>query len=498
MRHVSQAYCTSRSGANDILMRHMEEGLIDESAIRDLRQDAMFFSGILKDCGKKLTTSNRRMPKSSAVKNSAEDMLRRLSAQVDEFASDIRKATAEDDVSALYEMKNSLVGSVHEFMGVVGYAAVLSHWQSPAIDQSIVDEVGTLRGKIIAHYNDYTRDQHVLGTEFEKRYRNEYIRVPRIIPVYTYATSSGMAAVATAALMILGETREDAAILLGTSCYFETKQLVKKMFGGRVKDVDFSDLTAVSRAIEEYSPAAVFADTIGNEPDMCIVEGQDLIQAMSFSNARKKYVVLDTSASAYMREPMSGISLPKNLMLIGVESQNKLLQYGFDRVTAGVVWGTGFEAMRLYDYRDHAGTVCPDASLASLPTPNARLAGLHIRRIERNTKLLVEYLRNDAVLRQKNVRIVYPGSHGFNGVYCMLSFAERPFRTFEGYIKRVMKRANRENVPLVHGTSFGFHTTRLYTVAKNTLYERPFLRISPGTETEEQIVRIGKLLSTTM
>lgn len=472
----------------------MNQVRFGDRAVQDCTEDALFFSEILRDCRKKLALSYKSRQRTPQVL-CAEDELHRTSEQISLWVSDIRAAKTREEIRKLLERKNLIIESLHQCIGSVGQITVSSHWQSPAIDQSVVDEVGSLRGKIIAHYNDYTRDQHVLGAEFEKKYRNAYIRVPRTIPVFAYATSSGMAAMTTAALMILGESSADAPVLLGTSCYFETKQLIKKMFGRRVYDIDCADRAAMSRAIREHSPVAVFADTIGNEPNMRVVGGPTLIQEMRFSAQSKKYVVLDTSASAHMHRVMSGITLPSGLTLIGVESQNKLLQFGFDRVTAGVVWGTGYSAMLLYDYRDHAGTICPDAMLASLPTPNARLAEKHIRRIERNTALLVDIFRKDIRMKNKNVKVVYPDAPGFRGVYCILSFNERPFRTFDGYIQKVMKAAKHERIPLVHGTSFGFHTTRLYTVAKSTLYERPFLRISPGTETEEQILEIGKILS---
>ncbi len=459
----------------------------------DLTQDVLFFSCILKDCTKKLARLPRNRSLSLGVLTTVDEMVHLISGFIDIWKTDIQNAQTHQDILGLYKKKNEIVRLIHELMGLVGQAIVLSHWQSPSIDQSMVDAAGDLRGKIVAHYNDYTRDQHVLGTEFERIYRKEYIRVPRIIPVYAYITVSGMAAMTTAALMILGESPKFAPILLGTSCYFETKQLIKKMFGARVHEVNLTHHDAVNDFVQKYDPVAVFADTIGNEPDMHTLDGSTLIQQMKVSKSKKKYVVLDTSASAHMCAPMSGISLPKGLMLIGVESQNKLLEFGFDRVTAGVVWGTGFEAMRLYDYRDHAGTICPDVLLASLPTPNAHLARLHIRRIERNTKLLVDILRCDTRLKAMHGQVVYPSGEGFCGVYFMLSWQERLFKTFDGYIEKVLHLAKREKVPLIHGTSFGFHTTRIYTVAKNTNYERPFLRIAPGTETEDQIRDIARL-----
>lgn len=464
-------------------------------AIKDLCADAQLFQYILHDLEKKLTHA-RKNTKGVSFQffTAADEMVYRTGQSVSVFIEHINAKKTSFNYSSLYRQKESLIADLHVLIGVIGQACVASHWQSPAVDQSVIDQVGNIRGKIIVHYNDYTRDQHVLGSVFEKRYRNEYIRVFRMIPVYAYATSSGMAAITTAALLVLGESAKNTIVLLGSSCYFETKQLLKNMFGSRLHEVDLTNVELLSQKIQQYSPIAIFADTIGNEPDMRIVDGLTLIRQMSRSSATKKYVVLDTSASAYMHRLMKGIAPPKNIMLIGVESQNKLLQFGFDRVTAGIVWGTGFEAMKLYDYRDHAGSICPDLSLAALPTPNKYFATQYIRRLERNTKMLVGILNRDERVAAKRVLVVYPKKSEFCGVYCMLTWRERPFRTFDGYIGRVMKKAKREKIPLVHGTSFGFHTTRIYTVAMHTQYGKPFLRISPGTETEDQMYQIAHLL----
>jgi hypothetical protein len=57
-----------------------------------------------------------------------------------------------------------------------------------------------------------------------------------------------------------------------------------------------------------------------------------------------------------------------------------------------------------------------------------------------------------------------------------------------------MSAAKKSSIPLVHGTSFGLSTTRIYTVASHTFYERPFLRIAAGSETYLQILKLGELV----
>lgn len=457
----------------------------------DLREDAGLFQYLVKDLVKK--SRNPPYGKQQGV-STVITFVSDVAARVDAFGASVHALGSSVQISSLYKEKQAIIHDIHTASGIVGSVFVASHWQSPAIDQSVVDQAGTLKGNILAHFNDYTRDQHAIGEIFEKQYRRAYVPLPIIIPVYTYATSSGMAALTTAALMIMGETQKDTPIFMGESCYFETKQLLLSLFGRRIVSVDLADTHSVAEAVLKHKPVALFADTIGNEPAMRVADIPALLSLMKSSEHSQTYVVADTSASSFARPLINGLRLPSGVMLIGVESQNKFLQYGLDRVTAGVVWGTGFAAMKLYDYRDHAGTICPDASIAALPTPNRVMAARYVRRLGRNAALMAHLLAGSDKIKRLGVTVRYPESAGFCGAYLMLSWKENPLRTFDGYIKKVMGAAQRRGIPLVHGTSFGFHTTRVYTVAMHTQYGKPFLRISPGTETEQEIHELARLL----
>lgn len=460
----------------------------------DLQEDAtllIYLSGDL--AGKCRRFSQKNYAEVAPVGVALTEAVSSLKERSASFAAGVSKLDNMAELPALYGQKQNILHDIHAITGLVSGARVYSHRQSPVIDQS-VGSAETEDGKILAHFNDYTRDQHIIGTIFEKQYRRHFVPIPLTVPVYTYATTSGMAAMTTAALMVMGEAPKDAPILVGSSCYFETKQLLSSLFGERVISVDLSDSTCVAKAITRHRPVAVFADTIGNEPMMRLVDIPGIIYAMKDALYSQVYVVADISASSFMRPLIRGVGLPRGVMLVGVESQNKFLQFGLDRVTAGVVWGTGFQAMKLYDYRDHAGTICSDASIAALPTPMRNLARRYMARLARNAGILFRLLHDSDVVSRLGLTVRYPEETGFCGAYLMISWKERPLKTFDGYINKVMKIAQQRGIAMVHGTSFGFHTTRIYTVAMHTLYEKPFLRISPGTETEQEMHGIARLL----
>ena len=482
------------------ILRCMKQTEQLTQTILDLYEDVKIFTYIALDYRRKLVESSAMHHKVTQktildnTSNFVEQQLRHIQEMINEFHKAIRNSE-QATLPKIFEQKQHIIESLRQVAGLVGYAVTMSHWQSPAINSSSVDNVGSLKGKILAHYNDYTRDMHILGVEFEKAYRDQYIPIPYSIPVFTFATSSGMAAMTTAALFVQGETQNEGNILMGTSCYFETKQLLKKLFGSRIHEIDLSDLEFCKTAFNKYEPVAVFADTIGNEPNMRTVDISNLITLASIKPETSVFIVCDPTANTLSATYIQGFRLPKNVVLIGVESQNKLLQFGLDRVCAGVVWGTGYISQKLYDYRDHAGTICSDSTIATLPTPNRAMAKLYTKRLVRNTQILISALKNNSKIQTKKIHILYPKKSAAQGVYFILHWKQSILHSYTRYIHHVLSAAKKSDIALVHGTSFGLTTTRIYNVAMHTQYTRPFLRISAGNETASQIQTLGELLS---
>lgn len=436
----------------------MENADLIVQSKRDLLEDVRIADFLAEDCRKKLHGS------------SYEYLWKPIFDQNIFFKKIVLEIVDEKSLICAIEHKRALYNFFRELFGIAGSILVSTHWQSP--------EIGSYKGKIKPAINDYTRDQHIVGNAFEDKFRKELVPIKSTIPVFSYATSSGMAAMTTALLYILGETKNDSPILLGTSCYFETKQLVYKMFGSRVKEIDVSNTNEVSLSIHTYSPSAILVDSLGNEPKMTRVDAESLVRVLSHETKHHIHLVVDTSSRATNELLLTSFTMPHKVSLIGVTSLNKLFQFGMDRVTAGMVWGTGFKAMKLYDYRDRAGTNCPDSTIASLPTPNKKMLDLYIKRIVRNNMLIGKSLHVDSK----------------NGPYIIVS-ENTSLRQIRNYVSRILKNAHQKNIPLIHGTSFGLHTTRVYIVAMHTQYEKPFLRISTGTETLWEIARLKKIFA---
>ena len=63
---------------------------------------------------------------------------------------------------------------------------------------------------------------------------------------------------------------------------------------------------------------------------------------------------------------------------------------------------------------------------------------------------------------------------------------------------QLLDRAVTLNCPLVAGTSFGFCISRLYLTAATTRYGKPFLRLSPGTESALATERLKSVIASAL
>jgi cystathionine beta-lyase/cystathionine gamma-synthase len=178
------------------------------------------------------------------------------------------------------------------------------------------------------------------------------------------------------------------------------------------------------------------------------------------------------------------------------ESLNKYYQFGMDRVTGGILWSTGGTSTeKLIDYREHLGTIMPDVTSASLPTPNRKLLMRRLQRHERNASLLASAIQEWIDMHPKSQlsQIIFPGlpNHPanklpmpFHGSYFMIEF-KKPYQTIPSYkrfVSSVIAEAKRSHVDIVSGTSFGLNRTRIYLTAVRNKPATPFVRVAVGVE----------------
>ncbi len=360
-------------------------------------------------------------------------------------------------------------------------------WQSPAYSSSIANEAGRRQGKIVANINDYTRDQHDLSADYEARFAREYLPSIGLVKPSAYVTGSGMAALTTAIFALQRVYGSSITVMVGRHCYYQNIERIMGIFENVIL-FDETNQSEWEELILVKKPRAIFVDTMCNESNLTVPPIKFMSDYVKRVARDKTYLVIDNSmlATGYPWKDILKLNRGK-LEIVGWESLNKYYQFGMDRVTGGVVWGTGKVGQQLFSARMHAGTIMSDFAVSMLPTPNKKIMKIYLERIERNrrlTKVLLGQMAREAVSTYPfggaQLVIDVPGRHGY-GYYLALT-------------NKIVLRARKLGVQMSAGTSFGMPHSRIYLTARKTGYAQMFIRISVGIEEEREIVCIAEAI----
>ncbi|MEI8232412.1 MAG: aminotransferase class I/II-fold pyridoxal phosphate-dependent enzyme [bacterium] len=354
-------------------------------------------------------------------------------------------------------------------------------YQSPSYLASLRPQAGRREGKIIGNINDYTRDQHDLAFEYEKKFVKEYLPRVSLLPIEAYVTSSGMAALATVIMTLRRLHGTDQVVLLGKHSYFQNQEIIMSSFA-KVVVFDETDESEWGKLILEEKPRAIFVDSLCNESNMTMPPVAGIAKYLSQHAKEKTYLVIDNSLQATQFDWRSTLKWRnRKLEIVGWESLNKYYQFGLDRTTGGIVWaGNIMLSVKMLQARRHAGTIMSDIAVAMLPTPNKKAMQKYLERIWQNRERLLEKV----------------GERGVGaGAQVVIKFAKKyNYEQIQKIIKRIIVKAKKDNVQIVAGTSFGFPSTRIYLTARQTEYAQMFLRVSVGTEEKEEFEKISRAI----
>ncbi len=411
----------------------------------------------------------------------------------------------------LCEKKYQYYNTLRTLYSLYGAIRTSLDFQSPSFSSSATSEAGLMAQTIKASLNDYKRDQHRDASEFEALFLREYIDAPLKGCVRVYATCSGMAAFTTIITYLACHRHIDGPILLGKSTYFECNKIVQDTFRD-VHVVDESDTKLLLMAIRDIQPRVVFLDTVTNSPQMAIPDTLLVIEALK-NLPHETFIVIDNSSAGILFQPFSRwVPTVGKLSVLVFESLNKFYQFGLDRATGGIIYAAGKGVDVLFDYREHLGTIIPDASVHMIPPPKKKFLARRMKRIEHNAVQIARDLSEVCNTHKSKIRsICSPGlkthpqyyrskSYGFSGPFLTLDFYPK-YQTVSWYKRFVAKAialARQRSVRLIGGTSFGLTTTRIYLTATRTTMTTPFVRISPGTETDGERKEITQVFKETI
>jgi len=398
--------------------------------------------------------------------------------------------------------------------GKLGYLLAAPDWQSPTFLHSLRHQAGKQVGRIVGTENDYKRDMHLDAFAYEHAFLSEYVDAPLRLPPAAYVTVSGMAAMSTLVGLLQYEYKMRGPIVCGRGSYFENRWILERAFRDKVHLVDEMNADEILETVRRVRPEAVFLDTLCNTAEVAMPNLAALLPKLARALGPRGILVLDNSGLASSFQPFAHMPRLGGPRLFVIESLNKFHQFGFDRVTGGIIWTQGGSPTGLLGAREHLGTNMPDASVLSLPWPNRALMDKRLARIGRNAQFLAERLDAFAATHPGSplLRAVYPGlpshpayawtkEHRFKGGFLALAFKPPHARAnfYKSLIARIISEAARRNVQLVAGSSFGLDGTRLYLTALHaTRITTPFFRVSAGTETEEGMETIAEIFKSTL
>lgn len=419
------------------------------------------------------------------------------------------KKESRKELSVYIAKKDFYYQLLRVYQSEIGGIITATDWQSPTFLHSLSPLAGRQSGDIKGTVNDYKRDQHLDGKEYEDAFLREYIEGVLKFTVHIYTVSSGMAALQTILTHLASENKPIARkVLMGKGTYFENKDLVEG-FSHHVLEEDEMNTKVFCEAIRKFKPSIIMLDVLGNTPE---VTYPDLVAILTYVRNTVKYpidIVIDNTCLPIFSQPLRFGKGKSSMRIFVFESLNKYHQFGLDRVTGGVIYACGKNVGKLFYAREHAGTNISDLSVHALPKPSKYYLTKRIERFERNaaflTEAIEESLRN--LIHSPIERIAYPvlvshrahpvaaGSR-FHGSYFSFVFKKK-YQTVSGYqrfIKLILHEAKKRNIQIVSGTSFGMNTSRVYLTALRSGREKPFIRFSVGTETMNEMISIHEVV----
>lgn len=407
------------------------------------------------------------------------------------------------------DQKRRCFGQIRTLYSLIGGLITMTDWQSPTYETTKYSMAGRLTGRIHATTNDYKRDQHEDEFFYEDKFIKEYVDSAFKFPLHVDATHSGMAAFSTIINFLNAEGKIKNPVLVGSSTYFESKDLLKLLFRDTYQEMDDSNTDGVIESIKKYRPSAIFLDTIGNTPSMYRPDITKIIHEAQKILGSRVYIVLDNTAAGITYQPIGKYTI-QNLTcnLIVYESLNKFYQFGMDRTLGGIIWSYGRDTAKIFDYRVHSGTNISDNAVLTLPTPNRQILEKRMRKLGRNTLYLALEIQKSITSNPKSpiASVIYPGlpnhpcypwtgKRDFNGAFFMLDFKAKyqSVKFYQKTIQKIMQKAKDAGVELVGGTSFGMPVTRIYLTAIRSTTTVPFIRVSPGTENIYDLSRLKEI-----
>lgn len=386
--------------------------------------------------------------------------------------------------------------------------------ESPSYLTSGMSEAGRRTGKILSNVNDYTRDHHDLSLVYEAAYARAYLPRLGMLRPQPCVTVSGMAALTTIVTMLTRLSGTAQTILVGKHSYFQNQELLTHAFD-RVIFFEETDQEIFRALVTRERPLAVFVDTLCNEEGLTVPPVMEMAAHLAHLEWPVHLVVDNSLLGPGFPWKQLFACRSRQLTIIGWESLNKFAQFGLDRTTGGIVFGSSIRChVGLFYARMHAGTILPTTAALQLPTPSARVMRVYLERLETNAREMVAILEHR--VNQRRVAQVMRATtpYAFSGANITIAFRGKvSVEELQKKIATMIRRARCARLSLTAGTSFGLPVTRVYATAREAMLlpaakgrvsVRPaghipmFFRISVGTEELSELSQLAEIIASSL
>jgi cystathionine beta-lyase/cystathionine gamma-synthase len=339
---------------------------------------------------------------------------------------------------------------------------------------------------------------------YEEAFIDEYARHLSSDKLEAYLANSGMSAFSTI-MNVLSARLDSTRPVVGLQpMYYENLHLLQRFFP-QIKLPEFKKNEQVIEYLRATSPAAIFFDAASNHGETLVHDVESIIKWAREEQTLPVVLIIDTTCLPCLLLPNGLLAgIPTHVSILLVESLAKHHQFGMDIITGGILLLHAEESLHsaLQTARATFGTEIAETSAATLPGPNARLLKRRMERHSLNIELLANSLSEKLAARKGVIESVTWLSSGVGPAWYRTSALNLRFhseyRTLENYREfeyKVLELAKAKNHRLALGSSFGFDITRLFMTTPGTSSADPFLRLSVGTETKNEIERFAEILS---
>jgi cysteine synthase/cystathionine beta-lyase/cystathionine gamma-synthase len=515
MNRMKQVFAERQSASNIVERKNIAYNTYDEgqkAKLLDLVEDLRELKFLINDLDNIPESNLNSNPRDNWSYPQYAHTIKILKARYRRSVNLIENATRWADSQSLDSLLQSERKEYHSIKSTMrvayrqkGVLLCANDWQSPiyGCSDSSISLTNFLAEGIKEHSLDYKRDGHLDAEIYEKDFIKEYTNHLGSSKLSAYLTNCGMAAFTTVLHWVANEFGSSA--LAVQPMYFENIHLAKNFFPD-LKQLNPACTEQLKEQLKQQNPSVVIVDSVTNCGEVTSHDFQTILQWARTESNHQIALIIDTTCLPSLLLPANLFdAIPENVSVFLIESLAKYHQFGMDLVTGGIIIAH-LNKNNHSDFRKtraRLGTNITDSSAGSLPQPNAELLTKRLKRHSRNAGLLVKCIQDNIDGRAGVVNSIswldkkIDGVPWFNGSCFTVRFDEY-FRSTANYLEfenRIIELAKEAKLIVALSTSFGFDITRLAITAPSTLFEDPFLRVSIGTESINEIKLLSEIIT---